>query len=240
MHLRYFPCDFRIKPSMHLVYLNQKGRRKMRLGVLIVIYLHLLCNVFAALPPDHQSARLILPYQTQDGAASITRTNLSSTATVSSIAPQIINASFDSNSTVFIDTSTVFFDPSVICFTQPSAWIPQYKIIVLEDCQRIFTEVLVQPDIVTPKLFNPSEATLRSHGYRKQSGNCVFTMLAYGPAKPEFFSELEIIQGLARVVDKCVRAQTGYLGGQREMDGANGWFLTVVADPIAMNDVSNS
>lgn len=70
---------------------------------------------------------------------------------------------------------------------------------------------------LSANLARPTTYMPRDNAYRQQNGNCIFNVIPGPDAVPQQFSELLFGTSLAKIVYRCVRAETGYLGGERTM-----------------------
>jgi hypothetical protein len=110
----------------------------------------------------------------------------------------------------------------IICYTPTTK--PQYHPIVLEDCYKPFSDIFLNPRLLTTLVFTPSTSR-----YRRQNGNCIFTMNPGPNAVVRDFNEVQIGASLAKIVKQCVTAGTGYFGGEQMLFVESGWVVSVKA-----------
>jgi len=80
--------------------------------------------------------------------------------------------------------------------------------------------------ILRPRNWNPH---IIGEYYRRQNGNCIFSVTPGLRAVPSSFSEITAGIDLARIVRVCVTAETGYLGGQKQYTVSSDWIISIFA-----------
>ncbi len=116
-------------------------------------------------------------------------------------------------------------DTAIGCYHQAPG-SHQYRPIVLEDCYPMHERILLSPNVLTPRAWNPQST--REH-YRRQNGNCIFRASPGIRAVPSSFSEIEVGVFSARIVRECVNARTGYFGGQKQYSASLDWVISIFA-----------
>ena len=116
-------------------------------------------------------------------------------------------------------------DLPLTCFIQNPTSAQRYRPIVLEDCYKIFSDILLVPRPLVRTLYTSQKV------HRRQNGNCIFQVYPSNDRVPSrYFSAYQIGVASAKIVQGCVTSATEYLGGRRELELASGWIAQVVAD----------
>lgn len=136
--------------------------------------------------------------------------------------PAMLESSTDSMTTVDVDTS--LSATPITCYIQPPFIQSQYRPVVLEDCYKPFSDMFLNPGLLTPITFNPKTSV-----YRRQNGNCILSMIAGPTAIRTAFDEVQIGISLAKIMRQCVTSATEYLGGQQQLLMNSGWIVSVRA-----------
>ena len=185
-------------------------------AALIFYILGVLQTVLSATPPDLQSLILPLPDDNSQAYGPSTASPLQAVPVTSAPLNEAENATSAGNLT---SSNT-----PILCFGDSSV-VPHLPI-VLEDCYPIFQTIFLHPSPNTPQRYIPGVNV-----WVRQNGNCVFKVLSKPGRKAatRFFTEYQFGGVMAKIVQKCVRAETEYFGGLQELVYDSDWYAEVVA-----------
>lgn len=117
-------------------------------------------------------------------------------------------------------------DTPIGCYHNGPRFQKQFRPIVLEDCFPLFGQILLSPEVLLPRSWDPQST---HESYRRQNGNCIFEVTPGTRAIPSSFSEISVGIQMARIVLECVNTRTGYLGGQKKTSQSSEWIISVFA-----------
>ena len=182
----------------------------------VLTILTLLPSAFSAIPPDFQSLVVPLPYSSQNASDTSTQSDVMPGRPMTTATSDVSNSSQSSNSN---DLSV----PRVTCFKQNP--ITERLPIVLEDCYKMFVDILLVPNPLSEKVVVPWK-----DNYVRQNGNCIFSMKPIPQESiPTQFTEIQLATTFAKIVNQCVRPETEYFGGFQELVELSGWIVQVAA-----------
>lgn len=191
----------------------------MRFSGLVLLVVAGLTIVLTGTTTDFQPLVLPLPYEDHRASDGSRATAASPELVKSTSVRGIDSSSSASNKTILAETE-------LNCFKQASSTARPFRPIVLEDCYKIFFDIFLVRNALARVLYTPGKKA-----YHRQNGNCVFDMQPIlGQSLPSYFTEFQIGATLATIVDRCVRSETEYLGGQQELVAYSGWVVQVIGD----------
>ncbi|KAI4183366.1 MAG: hypothetical protein L6R41_005439 [Letrouitia leprolyta] len=109
------------------------------------------------------------------------------------------------------------------CFVNIPGY-PQFLPVVRDHCYFLLFTILIIPSAVTPFSWDGSQLPVPAV-YRY--GTCVITVYAAKPRAKEVFTQLGIARVAALVVQKCVTAPRGFIGGRHFIGNSDGFWIAV-------------
>lgn len=149
---------------------------------------------------------------------------ISSASDLFNISPLLVPPSPDrSTMSTLLNVST----PIIQCFTNPAETLPVVRRIVIDDYCEVLQKIMIEDDAMTPRQWDiPPRGSV--HWMDNQ---VIIAMSSPRPRSLQIFQPILIARAAALIADKCLREQTGYLGGQAFL-GSGGEFRVALASPI--------
>lgn len=114
-------------------------------------------------------------------------------------------------------------DAQSLCFTNIPGY-PRFLPVARGDCYFLLFTILISPSAATPFRWDGSKLPLPTM-YRY--GTCSVTVYAAKATSKEVFTQLGIARVAALVVQECVNAPRGFLGGRHAIGNGEGFWVAV-------------
>lgn len=109
------------------------------------------------------------------------------------------------------------------CFTNIPGF-PHFRKVARPDCYYLFFTLLVSPSAATPYRWESAKLPLPN---MYKYGSCAVSVYSASQTSKEVFTQLDIARVAALVVQDCVTAPKGFLGGRLPIGNTDGFWVAV-------------
>ena len=141
----------------------------------------------------------------------------------SSLTNLSIDADIDKFSPAIGGVASNLPPPQSQCFRNIPGY-PQFRPVARVDCYLLFFNFLVAPTAATAFRWESSKLPLAVY---YKYGSCTVSVYAASPTSKETFMQLGIARVAALVVQDCVTAPRGYLGGRHTIGDTGSFWIAV-------------